>query len=112
MAWSTIAAIAGKAIVGTVASKAASSIIGGGGSSSSSASRTSSSSGPAVASTTGLMLPVTDSGNIVGDILSQNRGVSVAEVSGEGSELASASKGTDPILLAKRVHESLQEDDE
>jgi len=66
-----------------------------------------------VPSSQGFMSPVTDSGSITPAILSSQRGVTKAEVAGKDIKLASAmDQGTDAFELARRVQQSLLDQDE
>lgn len=98
--------VIGGAVGGTVIKKAAGALLGGG--SGSTARQTT--SGPSVVSSEGFMTPITDSGNITSAIIGADRGVKTAQIAGQDIKLASVEEqGTDPISLANRVRQLLED---
>ena len=69
------------------------------------------SSGPDVASTAGLMTPITDPGSATAGLFSGSREVAVAESAGEDIQLATAQQGTDPFALADSVRRSILDEE-
>lgn len=106
MAIGTLAAGLVGGIVGGVGKGIANKIVGGG-------SKGGGTAVVAVPSSEGFMSPITDSGSITPAILSSQRGVTRAETTGKDIKVASAmDQGTDAFELARRVQQSLLDQDE